>query len=837
MQIEFLTGPPASGKSTRLLDRLKTALRARDWQVRLLVPSATLADHLRNQLAREGFLLRRATVSTLAAYLEEFSVTPAVESAAFERMLEGLLAASCPPDYAPVRQTPGFLRTLAATLDALSLAGVAPVQLEGALAAVYSRALMALEQDGAALRGHRLRQAAAIVRAGAAPLPKLLLDGFFSFAVAELDFLHALAARTPVAITQVDGSVAESFRRPEITLWSAADRQQEVLAIANRILSLVNGGVPLRRIGVLLRNPSQYAPLVDTVFSRLGVPSRSYLGIPLIDHPVAAFYRDFLAAADGNWDYGQTLQALRWGFTGLGGGAIGDALERQLREAMPGSGLEPFLPLRPILAEFADWPIRTFAPLEAAQQLRKLRRLFSAPLNLPGDLASAWRWNQRAAAIDAIEAQLDSTAGSLDPALALRLPDFWRLAQPSLRDATLRERDARRDVVHVMDLFEGRQWELDYVFAPGLAEGEFPKRFMPDPLLSENTKRNLGMKTIEDRQIEERLLFDLLLTRAHRQVLLTHPRTNDKGDPLSPSPFLSQGSTAAPPCRVVTPPNRFTTAGGQLLSGYREPRPWSASEFETYLACPWKHFARYGLDLEGLPSLPAERLDILCLGNIAHRVIRAWTLDPARDIESLAERELARVCADQRIPDGYHLERERVNLLRNLRLYADNAPPVPAGWRVFAEEKFSTTLDDGIEVRGQIDRYDLSPTGEVQAYDYKYSKADKASEKNPIQSALYAIVLGQGEREGEPPRKVSRFTFVGLRDAARLVPLEGATLEEAVRIARLEMTRVRKEVQSGLVPVRPTVAANCQYCDYHDACRIRAAVEAEEADYESEAAN
>ena len=797
------------------------------------MPSATLADHLRNQLAREGLVLRRSTVSTLAAYLEEFPVTAAVEPAAFERILDDLLAASCPVDYEPVRQTPGFLRQLGATLESLSLAGVAPGQLDGPLAVIYSRALRALESKQLALRGQRLRQAAAIARAGEMRLPTLLLDGFFSFAAAEIEFLEALAGRTSVTVTQVDDSFGDAHRRPEISTWNAADRSQEILVIANRILELARIGVPLRRIGVLLRNPAQYAPLLDSVFSRLGVPSRSYLGQPLIEHPVAGFYRDFLAAVDAEWDYGKLLQAMRWGYTGMGGDPSGDELERQLREAMPGSGLDPFLPLRPILNDFADWPWRNFSPIEAAQELRKIRRLFTPPVALPDDLESAWRWGQRASAIDGIEQVFDKTASELAPDLALRLPEFWRAALQRQRDATLRERDSRRDVVHIMDLFEGRQWDLDYVFAPGMTEGEFPKRFTPDPLLSENAKRNLGMKTIEQRQTEERLLFELLLTRAHRQVVLTHPRTNDKGDPLSASPFLTVKSKAAERCRVATPPNRTVPVTGQLSTGYRAARPWSASEFETYLACPWKHFARYGLKLEGLPSLPAERLDILCLGNIAHRVIRVWTLDTTLNIETIAEREINRVCLDLRIPDGYHLERERINLCRNLRLYAQNAPPVPPGWQVFAEEQFTTTLDDGIEVRGQIDRYDLSPTGEVQAYDYKYSKAEKATEKNPIQSALYAIVLGQATR----PQHVSRFTFVGLRDAARLVPLEGATLEAAIDIARREMVRVRDDVHAGIVPVRPTVAANCQYCDYHDACRIRAAVEVEQADYETEAAD
>ncbi len=801
--------------------------------MRLLVPSATLADHQRNQLAREGLVLRRSTVSTLAAYLEEFPVTAAVEPAAFERILAELLAASCPVDYEPVRHTPGFLRQLGSTLESLSLARVESGQLDGALAAVYSRALRALEAKQLALRGHRLRQAAALVRAGEIRLPTLLLDGFFSFAAAELEFLEALASRTSVTVTQVDDSVGDAHRRPQITAWNAADQSQEILVIANRILELAQLGVPLRRIGVLLRNPAQYAPLLDSVFSRLGVPSRSYLGQPLMEHPVAGFYRDFLAAVDAEWDYGKLLQAMRWGHTGLGGDPSGDELERQLREAMPGSGIDPFLPLRPILTDFADWPWRSFSPIEAAQELRKIRSLFTSPVELPDDLESAWRWSQRASAVEGIEKAFDKTAAELAPDLALRLPDFWREAQQRLRDATLRERDSRRDVVHIMDLFEGRQWDLDYVFAPGLTEGDFPKRFTPDPLLSENAKRNLGMKTIEDRQAEERLLFELLLTRAHRQVILTHPRTNDKGDPLSPSPFLTQRSTTAERCQVATPPNRTAPLTGQLSTGYRPARPWSASEFETYLACPWKHFARYGLKLEDLSILPAERLDILCLGNIAHRVIRAWTLDTSLNIETIAERELNRTCLDLRIPDGYRLERERINLLRNLRLYANNAPLVPPGWQVFTEKPFTMTLDDGIEVRGQIDRYDLSPTGEVQAYDYKYSKADKATEKNPIQSALYTIFLGQ-----EPTRQhVSRFTFVGLRDAARLVPLEGATLDEAVRIARKEMGRVREDVQAGIVPVSPAVAANCEYCDYHDACRIRAAVEVEQADYETEAAD
>ena len=57
--MRLLTGPAGSGKTTFVLDRFREALRARETSVRLLVPTATMAQHLRNRIAREGFVFRR----------------------------------------------------------------------------------------------------------------------------------------------------------------------------------------------------------------------------------------------------------------------------------------------------------------------------------------------------------------------------------------------------------------------------------------------------------------------------------------------------------------------------------------------------------------------------------------------------------------------------------------------------------------------------------------------------------------------------------------------------------------------------------------------------------
>ena len=58
--MRVLTGPAGSGKTAVILDRLREALRAGRDDVRLLVPTATMTEHLQNGFAREGFVFRRS---------------------------------------------------------------------------------------------------------------------------------------------------------------------------------------------------------------------------------------------------------------------------------------------------------------------------------------------------------------------------------------------------------------------------------------------------------------------------------------------------------------------------------------------------------------------------------------------------------------------------------------------------------------------------------------------------------------------------------------------------------------------------------------------------------
>src|SRR5437867_2124375 len=65
----LLSGPPGSGRTSHILSEFREALRRNASDIRLLTPTATMAEHLRHELAREGFVLRPSLILTLSQFL------------------------------------------------------------------------------------------------------------------------------------------------------------------------------------------------------------------------------------------------------------------------------------------------------------------------------------------------------------------------------------------------------------------------------------------------------------------------------------------------------------------------------------------------------------------------------------------------------------------------------------------------------------------------------------------------------------------------------------------------------------------------------------------------
>jgi len=83
---------------------------------------------------------------------------------------------------------------------------------------------------------------------------------------------------------------------------------------------------------------------------------------------------------------------------------------------------------------------------------------------------------------------------------------------------------------------EARQWELPVVLRLRPAGRRFPARLATDPLLGEALRsalrrHGIAVRTRSERDAEERFLFDVALTRATVELVLSYPRLNDDGEP------------------------------------------------------------------------------------------------------------------------------------------------------------------------------------------------------------------------------------------------------------------------------------------------------------------
>jgi len=840
-----------------------------------------MAEHARHFLVRSGIPLRPRDVSTLAGFLEQWSSLAAAPAAVLDRMIEQALGALQPARFAAVAGFPGFRRALADLFEQAP-ASVLPAD----LAAIQEHVRKDLETRALGLRHGRLRSATEAVQNGRNPVPpQIVLDGFFTLSPAEVNLVLALARRTSVTITLPDWPGSESVRRRLVsagfsqqqlssplrsasrTGFSAANMEREVEEIARRILDRLAQGRSFRDVGVVLRSREPYAGIVETTFARFGIPVRLYFDAPAGSHPVLMFFTSVIRAMLAGWDHELLLRGVRMPVSGWGATPAGDELDFAWREKIPAAGL----PLPAGLERFAaldGWRRERLQANEWAARLKTLRTLLPKPhIGENSAREEAGRWRSTSAALAAFEQILDSAAMALRESSRYALGDFWKQVENGLTLEPLRLPDLRRNVVHVMDAYEARQWELPIVFVCGLVERHFPQYHREDPILGDLARRRAGLETAADRQIEERFLFELATSRATGETILSHPRFNEQGEDTLPSFFLDgelpavagrivprakprmdarRGSKAPQEAESSSPASKADTAAfrcGASL-GADPPRirfthpKLSATGIESFLQCPFQFFARKTLGLRRRPAAPRDRLDLLVQGTILHRALAEWTRAPllgAALLDQLFEEE----CTTRRVPGGYRTEAVRLELSRHFRRFIDDDRIPARGWSARVEEQFRFPLKRDLTITGRIDRLAEGPAGEAVIIDYKYSAGNKirervedSSEGHAVQGGLY-LAAAKRAFGLEPVAML----FCGLKKEVTwdgwhvsvpgMQPLGTAcTPEELNRLietAESAAVRVHEAIAAGDIAVRPADPRKCQWCDYADICRVETA--------------
>ena len=300
----LLIGPPGSGKTHRVLEAVRERLRSGRAGFRLLVPTATMAEHLRNSLAREGFVFRPSLISTIAKFVQSIvQGATTLSGARLDRLVADALADFGLQTFRSVADLAGFRAAAAAAIEELSSAGYDAVQLRSALGTkagpisrdfftVYEEVEHRAAKDGLVLRGKLLKTAAATIRAqGLADIDEVFFDGFLSFVEPEMEIIDALKQqRVHVTVTLPDwGGALDCIERlarmglaetrherarprPDIALVKAQTQDREVEEIAARILELAAGGRAFRDMCIVVRKSDPYVPALKATLERFGIP-------------------------------------------------------------------------------------------------------------------------------------------------------------------------------------------------------------------------------------------------------------------------------------------------------------------------------------------------------------------------------------------------------------------------------------------------------------------------------------------------------------------------------------------------------------------------------------
>jgi len=755
--------------------------------------------------------------------------------------------------------------------------------------------------------------------------PPLLMVGFTELSAMDIAVLRILDARTQVALVAVYDDAQPDAYRPtqrlieslqaagiplegttvpsvaaaplQITILDTPNPLYEVETVAREILKLQREGVPFDEIALLVRQPDALAETLEVIFARYEIPLQGEVGLPLERSWRVRWLMDGVRLLMGvgvgaDWLRWLEHPAHRLDYSSL---RVLHTLRRhqsarQWLDSALARATDPHLHRL-----FQQWrELRQGLPASLPQVARRLIVHIDAPTQA-SDLSE---WLQL---IDAYTRQWRRLRSAED---AINLLE--RLVSGARYAHRLGESGVRLLPMEHADLMEAR-----VAFVLQALEGTLPRRCPDDPFLREVERNALNealraegvyLPTRADAQAAEPMLFQRILHTARERLYFSYPRTQSGDSDALPSFYLetlkAQFGNAIDThfyrLEDLTPtPEDALHPYDQSLcepTPYAEPapilrnpahcarladlsRPFSVTELETLVRCPFEHFARYVLRLRP----PVRELSLREVGSVTHAALcravrnRPASHDPREWVQRLVEQ--LQELLTERAPDlpDWQVEVLRALAQRLARRFAWREPrylqqfglePHACEWafgsavddedeRTLAEplhnqqppRRVAYQLANGqhIALCGVIDRIDLSPQREVAlVLDYKLGGAPSSTdfrEGRVVQGLLYVhavrsllpdaqIVLAYdrlkaGKRVRFVPNEaqlVQRFKKDDWEDNNCVVVLPPRQWEQAEETLRRLLTQAIDGLRQA--QIAPTPGDHCRRCAFADLCRM-----------------
>jgi putative RecB family exonuclease len=245
----------------------------------------------------------------------------------------------------------------------------------------------------------------------------------------------------------------------------------------------------------------------------------------------------------------------------------------------------------------------------------------------------------------------------------------------------------------------------------------------------------------------------------------------------------------------------------------------SPSRASDFMQCPLLYRFRVVDRLPQAPSSAATR------GTLVHAVLERLFDLPADQRTYDAARELLQPQWEQLLADEPGLA----------TLFPDDQGAALAAWLGDAERLLTTwfeledptrlepaerelyvetALEDGLVLRGYVDRLDIAPDGQLRVVDYKTgrSPSELFEAKALFQMRFYALVLWR--LRGVVPAML-QLVYLGNGEVVRYSP-DARELEATERKVRALWTAIARAAETG--DWRPSKSRLCDWCDFQSLC-------------------
>jgi ATP-dependent helicase/nuclease subunit B len=510
-----------------------------------------------------------------------------------------------------VENQPGMAGALAATLRDLRDAGVPAAALpdsSSSLRSLYTRveeALARLEEDGLLDRIglFRLAQCGAAAWIRRIGFQQVDVYGATELVGSAGDLIETIGNVVPVRVHQPDWGSDYTRELRETSPWRFAMEptrviddpalaapgktlesvlrctattgpREELEFVAQEILRCIEAGAPPAAICVVARTLEPYAPWLESVFIKYGIPFTSSLAEPLLRTPFARVRLDLARAIVRRLEREPTLELLRsprfhWQRLNVSREAaleIPQLAECLARRGRVRRGAEDWL--RALRG--ADDLLRKEARARDPHKLKLLSRILSELDEERDRFSRATSWEeliqvQRAAerswlreAESDEESAVDALADTAIRRLA-RLDHIDRVCGCRARSseeellsalaealAHTRRRPTQADTggVRILDALQARAVPSEHLFILGLNHESWPLELREDAFLSASVREHLRKETGRPlpiprlQEAENRFLLGLLLSQARRSVSLTWHVRDAAGRARAPSMYL-----------------------------------------------------------------------------------------------------------------------------------------------------------------------------------------------------------------------------------------------------------------------------------------------------------